>query len=68
MQRHPAQAAGLVTNQLLEASGTSVMRSGADVGRNREVRRRQRLWRRYESRDWAIRVIWSLSVASVDYR
>jgi ATP-dependent Zn protease len=46
MERNPAQAAGLVTNQLLEAAGSSVMRlAGADVGRNREDQRRRRLWR-----------------------
>ena len=41
-----AQAAGLVTNQLLDAGGTSVIGlAGADVGRNREDLRRKRLWR-----------------------
>jgi cell division protease FtsH len=46
MERNPAEVAGLVTNQLLEAAGPSVMRlAGADVGRNREDQRRRRLWR-----------------------
>jgi len=46
MERNSAKATGLVTNQLLDASGQTVMRlAGADVGRNREDQRRRRLWR-----------------------
>jgi len=46
MERNDASAAGLVTNQLLDAAGSSVMSlTGADVGRNREDQRRKRLWR-----------------------
>src|SRR5881275_1166478 len=46
MEHNEASAAGLVTNQLLDAAGSSVMSlSGADVGRNREEQRRRRLWR-----------------------
>jgi len=46
MERNDASAAGLVTNQLLDAGGSSVMSlTGADVGRNREDQRRKRLWR-----------------------
>ena len=46
MERNDAQAAGLVTNQLLDAAGATVMSlRGADVGRNREELRRKRLWR-----------------------
>jgi ATP-dependent Zn protease len=46
MEQHSAEATGLVTNPLLDASGTAVMRlAGADVGRNREEQRRRRLWR-----------------------
>ena len=46
METNEASAAGLVTNQLLDAAGSTVMSlSGADVGRNREEQRRRRLWR-----------------------
>src|SRR3954452_25521877 len=46
MEHNEASAVGLVTNQLLDAAGSSVMSlSGADVGRNREEQRRRRLWR-----------------------
>src|SRR3954467_15560546 len=46
MEHNEASAAGLVTNQLLDAAGSTVMSlSGADVGRNREDQRRRRLWR-----------------------
>src|SRR5437763_1548059 len=46
MEHNEAQAAGLVTNQLLDAAGSTVMSlRGADVGRNREDQRRRRLWR-----------------------
>src|SRR3954447_20904268 len=46
MEHNEAQAAGLVTNQLLDAAGSTVMSlRGADVGRNREEQRRRRLWR-----------------------
>jgi ATP-dependent Zn protease len=46
MERNDASAAGLITNQLLDAGGSSVMSlTGADVGRNREDQRRKRLWR-----------------------
>ena len=46
MEHNEAQAAGLVTNQLLDAAGSRVMGlAGADVGRNREDLRRKRLWR-----------------------
>jgi ATP-dependent Zn protease len=46
MERNNAESAGLVTNQLLEAAGSTVLRlAGADVGRNREDQRRRRLWR-----------------------
>ena len=46
MEHNEASAAGLVTNQLLDAAGSTVMSlTGADVGRNREEQRRRRLWR-----------------------
>ena len=46
MEQNEAQAAGLVTNQLVDAAGSTVMSlRGADVGRNREELRRARLWR-----------------------
>jgi len=46
MERNSAEATGMITNPLLDAAGSGVMRlAGADVGRNREEQRRRRLWR-----------------------
>src|SRR3954454_4589025 len=46
MEHNEAQAAGLVTNHLMDATVSTVMSlRGADVGRNREELRRKRLWR-----------------------